>query len=207
MIAGTGGSFPPQSSEIDNFILSKYDKSIKIGIITAATTRSTQTFYDFLANKFLEYGIKNVVYIDLYSSEWIQKISSVDLIYISGGNTFKLLDIMDRSGFLNYVSENKRKHSFAGFSAGATILGADVSSSNDVNEIGITKTQGLNLIDALINPHYKEDGRTLRLQELADRFNLKVICLSENQGFFKNKDSEELVLIGNPLVIHPINKK
>ncbi|MEK6934766.1 MAG: hypothetical protein AABW46_02710, partial [Nanoarchaeota archaeon] len=61
-----------------------------------------------------------------------------------------------------------------GGSAGAVILGKDVITSNDKNEVEIKNTEGLN---------YNENKDSV-IKEIRDKYNLKIVALPEGTGLF-----------------------
>ena len=99
-----------------------------------------------------------------------KKILWANILLISGGNTFELLNNLRQSGLDSEVVEFAKKKGFvlAGFSAGAIVLTptievASVPSGNDSedlvdqNLVGIKDLTGLGIIDFEVFPHYVED--------------------------------------------------
>ncbi|HEY8718778.1 Type 1 glutamine amidotransferase-like domain-containing protein [Pengzhenrongella sp.] len=85
-------------------------------------------------------------------------LESFDVVFVGGGNTFDLLDHLQRHDLLSplrdYVATGGRLY---GGSAGAVLLGADIAiaESADPNDAGVTNTAGLDLIAGLVvRPHY-----------------------------------------------------
>lgn len=83
----------------------------------------------------------------------------IDVIYISGGNTFGTLDKIRRCGFdediINYV---KSGVVYIGGSAGAHIVSQDIKhvAKYDDNNVGMTDFRGLGLFDGVLICHYTE---------------------------------------------------
>ncbi|WP_350445979.1 Type 1 glutamine amidotransferase-like domain-containing protein [Anaeromonas gelatinilytica] len=111
-------------------------------------------------------------------------------MYIASGNTYKLLDVVRKSGFSNFITQVVSEKIIIGNSAGAVILGQDISSSNDENIIGLKNTEGLRLVDYLVCPHYSVD-KDERLQNLSRNFNQKVIGISERSAILIDSNKEE----------------
>ena len=90
-----------------------------------------------------------------------RKILSANILIITGGNTFKLLNHLRQSGLDNTIKEFWQKDGevLAGFSAGAIVLSPSIETAKtgagDVNELGITDLTGLNIVDFEIWPHYE----------------------------------------------------
>lgn len=116
-----------------------------------------------------------------------EKVLSADILLISGGNTFELLDNLRKSGLDNTILEfrKKQQHVLSGFSAGAIVLTPriDVASEagGDENVVGITDLAGLGLIDFEVFPHYNELTDTTILEEYRQKSPYKVKALTDDE--------------------------
>jgi dipeptidase E len=86
-----------------------------------------------------------------------------DVVFVLGGNTFDLLDHLQRSDALGLAPEHvARGGVFFGSSAGAVLAGADIAVAGfaDPNDAAVADTRGLGLLgDAIVRPHYTPDDR------------------------------------------------
>ncbi len=86
----------------------------------------------------------------------------VDVIYISGGNTFGTMKLIREAGFdqaiVNYVQNGAV---YIGGSAGAHIATADIShvAKYDIDTFGLTDFSGLGLYHGVLVLHYSESRR------------------------------------------------
>ena len=96
-------------------------------------------------NNITEYKIGNDININEY-----------DIIYMLGGNTFYLLDMIRKYNFdktiKDFIDSGKV---YIGSSAGSSILGKtiEIALPFDENKINMTDYTGLNIVDGLIYPH------------------------------------------------------
>lgn len=96
----------------------------------------------------------------------IQKLLSSDIVMISGGNTFTLLNHLRLSGLDKAILEFWQKDNvvLSGFSAGALVLTPTIEVCNtpnfDQNLVGITDLSGLNIVDFEVWPHYDPTQET-----------------------------------------------
>lgn len=96
------------------------------------------------------------------SNEEIEKLLGSNILVISGGNTFKLLDNLRKSGLDKAIKEFTKKDEFvlSGFSAGALVLTPTIEVCNlpnyDENIVGIRDLTGLNVVNFEVFPHYDE---------------------------------------------------
>lgn len=116
-----------------------------------------------------------------------EKLRSSNILIITGGNTFKLLNHLRKSGLDRAIVEfwNKDEVVLSGFSAGAIVLSPSIETARidgDVNEPGLTDLTGLKIVNFEIWPHYEPD----QTEKVAD---------------YKSKILSELKLIGNDEVL------
>ncbi|WP_066507507.1 Type 1 glutamine amidotransferase-like domain-containing protein [Abyssisolibacter fermentans] len=188
MIVLNGGSYYPQSKDIDKEWISRIKKDDLIIFIPSATTRSQVEYYEFFRKQMLIYGLINVEYVDLYK-DW-KRVSDAKVIYIAGGNTYKLMDIMNKSGFSQYLIKEHKEKIIIGNSAGAVVLGKSIETSNDSDIIGLDNKKGLNIVDFSVCPHYNEDKKD-RLNNLSKMLKHRVIGLTEKSGLIIDNDNKK----------------
>jgi len=112
-------------------------------------------------------------------------LNGFDMIYIGGGNTFKLLKELKESGFgnkiIDYLNNGGRVY---GGSAGAiifgqTILPCTIGSCSDENLVGLKDLTGFNLIDSDIHCHYDENTDFELVKNYSIENKRKVIAIAE----------------------------
>ena len=108
----------------------------------------------------------------------------IDVIYISGGNTFGTMKLIRDSGFdqaiMDYVH---RGVIYIGGSAGAHIATADLShvAKYDQDTFGLTDFSGLGLYQGILVCHYTEDRKS-DFDALSSLGKYHVIALSDEQS-------------------------
>lgn len=89
----------------------------------------------------------------------VDKFKDFDIIFVDGGNTFYLMNEMNKSGFTKYVREILKDKAYVGVSAGSVVAGPDITLAGwepgDENNIGLVDMKGLNLVDFCIMPHWE----------------------------------------------------
>lgn len=143
-----------------------------------------------------ELSIINVPNIILASSfEELASFNYKDyaFIFIGGGNTYSLLKGLKDSGAFAKLKEYILDDGIVfGGSAGAVIMGKDVSCSMDNNDVGLIDTQGLDLLNGYsVFPHYTNLKSKLSLEENEARLKM-----------FTNK-IEEYTKQGNKMLAIP----
>lgn len=105
-----------------------------------------------------ELEISTATHLDIVS-----KLENNDYIYVTGGNTFFLLQEMNKSGAGNLIkAQINAGKLFIGESAGAILLAPDIEYAKDTdNPLVVPQLksfQALNIIDFYPVPHYKDDS-------------------------------------------------
>lgn len=96
------------------------------------------------------------------TGEEASKLTGSNILIITGGNTFKLLYNLRKSGLDKTIREFAQKDEFvlAGFSAGALVLTPTIEVCNlpnyDKNEVGLKDLDGLKIVNFEVFPHYSE---------------------------------------------------
>lgn len=137
-------------------------RSQAVAIVTTAAEGKDQNKYSQLAKKqFEEMGFTKIDFIDL-EAEPDRDFSSYGVIYVCGGNTFKLLKFAREANFKTSI-ENllSRSGVYVGVSAGSIIVGPSINIANEVepdpNDIGLEDLTGFNISDLIILPHYSPE--------------------------------------------------
>ena len=179
MIVLNGGSYYPDSREVDSYWISKVEKDDLIIFVPSATSRSQKEYYEFFKQNMSNYNLKNIEYVDLYLS-W-ERALEAKVIYIPGGNTYKLIGIIRKSGFDGFLKVETENKIIVGNSAGAVVLGQEVQTSNDEDVIGIQDKKGVGLVGISICPHYTDDKKD-RLTRLSKTVTSKIVGVGEKSG-------------------------
>lgn len=142
---------------------------------------SGSVYYD----RMQEFGFKkeNIYVFDHNNSDKFRNLD-IDVLYISGGNTFGTLDKIRKCGFdINIINYVKSGVVYIGGSAGAHIASKNIQhvEKYDVNTVGITDFSGLGLLDGVLICHYT-DARKEDYEKLSANNEYKVYALTDGDS-------------------------
>ena len=189
-----------ESIELVKKFLDKNTESKKILFIPTATNVDEYKKYIHLTQKAFEdfgYEVENFD-ISIFSEKIAkEKLSEAKIVFISGGNTFYLLQELKRKNLTSYLKERiENGLLYIGESAGSVIATPDIEYASIVDDKTLATElddyTGLNLVDFYIVPHFEEEPfvessrNTVELYK--DKLDLKLInnkeaILVENNNF------------------------
>jgi len=161
-------------------------EELKLAYIpTAADPYEDKWFIENDRKSLKELGF-NFVEVDLKGQNeesLLEKLKQFAVIFVSGGNTFYLLEKVRESGFDQVINQLLDQGTiYVGASAGATIAGPDIAPVADLDDPSKAKlenTKGLGLVDFVILPHYGKEKYMSRYQKILDdykdKFDLKTL--------------------------------
>ena len=146
-------------------------------------------------------GFTNRANIYIFDETEVDKFRNldIDLIYISGGNTFATLDKIRKCGFdkdiINYIKDGV---TYIGGSCGAHIVTKNIEHllELDDNYLNIKDYDALGLFDGIIIPHYNEEEYNPELRKrVYDRL------VNENKyNVYALTNADSLVVIDDKVI-------
>lgn len=117
------------------------------------------------------------------------QLASAAGVFVGGGNTFRLLDGLTRSGVLEALAERARAGvPYLGASAGTNVAAPTIKTTNDMPIVEVASLRALGLVPFQINPHYVDaepgsphmgETREERLREYLEENETPVVGLRE----------------------------
>lgn len=116
----------------------------------------TMTFDDYVAKVNQALAPHGVTVRGIHTfDEPLRAIAEAGAIMIGGGNTFRLLKMMQESGILHAIRERVRAGvPYVGWSAGANVGCPTICTTNDMPIVEPLSFEALGFVPFQINPHY-----------------------------------------------------
>lgn len=136
------------------------------------------------------------------TKEQLQKeLTDIDVIFVSGGNTFYLLQQVRESGFDEIVKDMIEKGVvYIGSSAGAVLVSPTIEPVKGMDDEAdaprLTSYEGLGIVDYLVLPHYGDDYYKEQYKRMLNEWGNKgyeLKLLTNNQALIVNGTETHLV--------------
>lgn len=158
---------------------------------------------EWIKNELRDIDIPNIEMVNSATEILEKNLSDYSVIFIGGGNTFKLLNDLKISGAFEKIREYIRNNGIVfGGSAGAIIFGKNLKSCalDDMNEVNLKDISGFDVLNGYsLLCHYT--NRTKEKDEESRKYLLKlskqerIIALPEEDTIFIN--GNDIEIIGN----------
>ena len=204
-ILASSGNFIT-ANNLDHF-LPKPLSEAKILYVTTASKKVNDASYvertrqkmDELNFSYTEYDIVGK------SEEELKKaLSSHDILYVEGGNTFYLLKAVRDTGFEKIVKEEiENGLVYWGVSAGSYIACPSIimaTWSDRFDRFGVTDWTAMNLVPFLIKAHYTPDMLEA-LKEKSKGLQLSLYVLNDEQAVLMKEGEVQLIGGGDEIVL------
>jgi dipeptidase E len=129
-------------------------------------------------------------------------LASAEAVFVGGGNTFRLLDHLQRTGLLEVLRlRAEQGMPYLGASAGTNIAAPTIKTTNDMPILEPKSFTALGLVPFQINPHYVDPDRSSthmgetrqeRLLEYLEENDTPVVALREGTWLEVEGDSVTL---------------
>lgn len=209
MLIGGGSNghnnHPYETKEIDEEVVKMTNKENPIFLFIGLASSFSDSYYDVMKDIYKKLGCKTT-YLkksNIQNNPDIvrKKIREADIIYMSGGDTTKLVRTLKEYHIDELLLEAAdRGCVLSGISAGANAIAksglSDYQIINNISE-NYAFTEGLGILDIDICPHADDLKRQLDLKSSLKNTNKKVLSL-ENGTALKVLDEEFIIVTSIP---------
>jgi len=160
LLTSTGLTSPNIYKKFKDVVYDPQKQSVAI-ITTAAEGKENNKYSQLAKKQFESLGFVSVDFVDL-ETQPEKDLSSYEIIYVCGGNTFKLLKFARNANFkLSIEKLLERNGIYIGVSAGSIIVGPSIEIAGEVvadkNEVGLEDLTGFGITNLIVLPHYSSE--------------------------------------------------
>lgn len=160
ILTSTGFRSPSVCNKFLEIAGNKDNKKVAI-ITTAAYEKENHKYSQLALSQFQAMGFLDIDFYD-FENEPNKDLSRYDIIYVCGGNSFKLLKFAKESNFKDSINNLLNKGGiYVGVSAGSIILSPSIKIAGEIrpdpNDVGLTGLEGFSIIDFILMPHYSSE--------------------------------------------------
>src|SRR4030042_4032510 len=139
-----------------------------------------------------------------YYSNTVEAIEAADAIIVGGGNTFRLLQLIQSSNLIEPIRRKVMAGTpYIGWSAGANVVCPTICTTNDMPVVNPDSFKSFNLVPFQINPHYLDanpagyagETREMRIEEFI-RLNTGVYVTGLREGTMFLIENSNIQLLG-----------
>lgn len=132
---------------------------------------------------------------------WKSRMEEADIIYLTGGNTFYLLDQFRKTGLDKWLGKNVKNKIYVGSSASTIIATpkidvAAIEPFADKNFVGLKDLKGLNWVDFEVIPHAPNWAGYEHCEKYAKTTKNKVYALDDASAILVNGKKSEVISEG-----------
>ena len=154
-------------------------------------------------------GMKTIKIIDLegMNEEDVRdQLQECDVVYVNGGNTFRLLYWAQQSGFHHLIPELiSRGVIYVGVSAGSYLACPTIEAAGwkngDANSEQLIDLSALNFVPFLVTAHYDE-SEALLVSESASRITIPIVALRDGQAIQVVDEQVTFIGEGEPVAFN-----
>lgn len=179
-------------------LLGKSPSEAKIGFVpVAAVTNDEKLYVEESRIELSKLGIKEISDIN-FSSADREICLGLDALYVCGGNTFHLMNEINRTNFAEVLKQFINSDKFyLGVSAGTIIVTPSIEIAAvepaDKNEDGVTSFSGLGVVDFEISPHVPEIVPYANVEKYALYGKNKIYAISDMTAIKIQGDNLEVI--------------
>lgn len=195
LLTSTGLSCKTVVDSLESIFTEKAKDPVAI-ITTAAEDKELNKYSVLAKEQFKDLGFRNIDFVDLELEDG-KDLSQYGIIYVCGGNTFKLLKFAKKANLGSSIRELlNRGGTYIGVSAGSIILGPSIEIAGEVNpdqnEVALEDLAGFGITDLIVLPHYSSE-----LEQDVDRFekrySVKVERITNSQAILVENGKQTLL--------------
>lgn len=184
-----GGGSEKDSRKIDEKFVETIDLTKPLVYIPNAAKESKYlSCLAWFKSAMVSLGVENIEMWDSFKPR--HPIDKIAGIYLGGGDTWKLLEELRKSGFAEYLIQAiEDSVPVYGGSAGAIILGKDIRTDSSLGNLSPHGVGGLDVVSGYsVACHYRSE-HTSQISKLVEVLDCKIVAIPEKSGVYLRGES------------------
>ncbi len=186
-------------------LVGRNPSDVKVGYVPLAANVEDGN-KDWVIKDFINlwrYGYNQIDIIDPSAAgvDWKNRLAEVDVVQLSGGNTFHLLDQVRKTGMSGWLKVNLKNKVYVGGSASSILMTpkidvAGIGAFHDENLPGLKDLSGLNFVDFELIPHSPSWSSYEVVEEYSKTTKNKVYALDDMSAIKIDGEKAEVISEG-----------
>lgn len=187
LLLTSGGITTPALAEELNKMVDRGGKRLAF-VPTAANAEPNGPWFLGQVDNLRRFGFDQIDFVDPSAADldWRERLKAADIIFVSGGNTFHLLDQTRKTGFGDWIKQNIATKVYLGSSAGSILATPSIAIASvenvDRNITGLKDLSGLGLVNFEIVPHMPEMLTQESVEKYAKSTKNKVYAINDRSA-------------------------
>ena len=159
LLTSSGLSKRAIGERLQQLVAPKTPSEVRVAFIPTAANVEPYS-KDWLIGQFLQlqrYGFYQIDIVDIAADgvDWQSRLAEADVLWLSGGNTFYLLDQVRKTGFDEWLKTHGKGKVYVGGSASTILMTPTIKVAEGIDEnvVGINDLTGLGYVDFEIGVH------------------------------------------------------
>lgn len=174
--------------------------SKKVAFIpTAANAEPNGPWFLGQLDNLRKFGFDQIDFVDPSAAEidWRARLNAADIIFVSGGNTFHLLDQSRKTGFGEWVKQNIESKIYVGASAGSILVTPNIAIASvenvDRNIPELKDLTAVSMVDFEVVPHMPEMLAQKSMDEYARSTKNKIYSINDRSAVSVNGGEVKII--------------
>lgn len=177
-------------------------KEIKTSFIPTAANveKGNKDWFIYQFTQLQNFGFTWIDVVDISAPgvDFKHRLEHVDVIYVSGGNTFHLLDQVRKTGFDVWLEQALATKVYVGVSAGSILATPSIASIDDGDEnfLDLIDLTALALVDFEVSPHMSTHVSVEANDSYAKTISNMLYAIDDNTAIAVDGDVIEIISEG-----------
>lgn len=194
----TSEGFNVNTNNIFNAFITLINKDvvdIKISLFSVFQSESDQHYLKLNIDLLVSLGFKrnNISSINICEANNENNFQNMDVLYMCWWNTYFIMNCLRENWYISDILKYLNQGGiYIWHSAGSIILGPNINTETDSNNINLQDLNWLNIFDFWILPHFDKLSEE-KITKLRKNYKYDFVCLKDNQALLINENQISII--------------